>query len=272
MFSNQFIKEISQYERQICLVSGGYHSSVSALELNELGFENVILLNNRTYLEEPFSLAIMNQVAAITKYPLIRAKPNLKERPGMILRESFEKLRVEKVSTLMDKNNSYRDVIPCCRKLKKSPGKKWYKENKINFCKDVIISSLCAYEGGIFSNRWRRMKELRDWNTFLRFHTKIGSVWYAYPYRDYTSKRDELKFYRYLRDKGIMPEHSGCIVCPIRVARMIKRKKYYDCIDLRYYCKRNKLNLKDFGIFGNQISIDKFITEQKDLEREVSRS
>lgn len=262
-FPKQFIDEISQFENIYCLITGGFNSSTSAFLLKDYGFKNVILLNNKTYLEEPIPLKTMYMVSELTGYPLIRTEPNLKERPGKILAESFEQWRVEAaVEDMKNIRNTYRDKIPCCRKLKKTPGKKWFKENKLHFCRDVVISSICPYEGGALSNRWARCKELRVWNTFLRFHSKMGGVWYAYPYRDFTKKRHEQEFYYYLRDKGIMPEHSGCNICPIRVIRMVKRNEYYDCPDLRFYCKKNNLDIYDFIPKGKQESMMKWLNDK----------
>jgi hypothetical protein len=255
----KFIKEISKAEMIICLVSWGYHSSTAALLLKDYGFENVILLHNKTYLEQPFSKKIMKEVIKITEYPYIEAKPNLKERPGMILRDSFNKKLVKRIAvSLKSDKNDYRDYTPCCTKLKKAPAKKWYSEN-INKKTDVVISSLCAFEGGPLSNRYIRLKELRDLNTFLRLHKKMGNVWYAYPFRDYKFKRRERDFYYYLNSKGIIPEHSSCIICPIHIARMIKKNRYYDCPDLRFYCNINNLDIYDFIPSGLQKKIEVFI-------------
>lgn len=259
-FDPQFLQELRQNDPQIiCLVSGGYDSSVTALLLKDYGFDNVILLNNRTYLEEPFSLAIMFKVAEITGYKLIRAKPDLKQRPGMILRESFEQKTVEFIAGDMGIRNTYRDKTLCCRKLKKTPAKKYYKNHyTAKSRKHIIISSIKPSEGGPFGNRWRRLKELRDLGTFTRYQ-KTKGVYYAYPWRDYTKKSRERDFYYYLNSKGIMPEHSGCICCPIRVARMIKRNDFWNCADLRLYCKVNNLDITEFIGTGIQLKIERFV-------------
>ena len=55
-FTEQFLKEISEFVSIYCLVSGGYHSTTAALLLKDYGFSNVYLVHNRTYLEMKSSL------------------------------------------------------------------------------------------------------------------------------------------------------------------------------------------------------------------------
>ena len=111
-----------------------------------------------------------------------------------------------------------RDLIPCCRKLKKNPARRFYTK-EINKQNSVVISSLLPHES--FNRAWR-LKELRELNTYIRLHRTAGYVYHAYPFRDCYSDRP---FHKYLLDKGITAEHSGCVKCPLVEAYSIYRSQ-----------------------------------------------
>ena len=146
-----------------------------------------------------------------TDYSYIETKPDLKgKRVGQILRESMDMVdRI--VQCFIENKGNYRDFIPCCRKLKKGPSRRLYTK-ELDKQTSVVISSLCPFES---RNRNHWLKELREKKTYLRLHQKFGNVWHGYPFRDIYSDRP---FHKYLISKDIVPEHSGCVICPIGVA------------------------------------------------------
>ena len=207
----KFLDEISNFKTIYCLISGGYHSSSAALLLYDYSFSNVCLLHNRTYLEQKNSLNLIQDIIYRTDYSYIQTEPNLKgKRVGQIFKESLDKVDLI-VDCFMKNKRNYRDFVPCCKKLKKGPARKFY-TREINKKNDVVISSLCPHES---KNRNFWLTELRNKNTFIRLHKKFGNVYHAYPFRDLYSDRP---FHEYLITKGIMPEHSGCVMCPINIA------------------------------------------------------
>lgn len=241
MITTEFLEEIKQFETIYCLISGGYHSTTTALLLKDHGFDNVKLLHNRTYLETKESMETMKKVIELTKYPYVETFPNIEKRPGEIIRESFKDID-KIIKCMIDGKKNHRDFISCCRILKKSPARRWYTQN-IDKENSVIISSLCPFES---SNRSYWLKELRDKDTYLRLHKKMGNVYYAYPFRDVYSNEP---FRKYLISKDFFPEHSGCIICPIRVAYMIKKNDIWDCPEVRFYEKMfNKKLLKQITL------------------------
>ncbi len=211
LFTQEFIKEISKFETIYCLISGGYHSTTSALLLNELGFENVCLLHNKTYLESRQTKKLIQTIIKRTDFSYNEIIPDLKgKRVGDIIRDSLNQIDAIKQYLEMGKKN-FRDLIPCCKILKKKPSRRWYSKN-INKETSVVISSLCPYES---TNRGTRLAELRKKDTHIRLHERHGKVYHAYPFRDIFSVRP---FHKYLISKRIMPEHSGCTPCPIQIA------------------------------------------------------
>lgn len=211
MFSQQFIHEISNFETIYCLLSGGYHSTTASLLLKDFGFNNVCLVHNKTYLEMKHVLNLIQDIIYRTDYSYIETEPDLKGKSiGLILKESLKKVP-EIVKCFEQNKGNYRDFIPCCKILKKSPARKFYTK-EINKKTSVIISSLCPFES---RNRNYWLKQLRERHTYIRLHKKMGNVFYAYPFRDIYSDRP---FHEYLISKNIIPEHSGCIKCPIQIA------------------------------------------------------
>lgn len=218
----QFIEEIRPFEIIICTVSGGIHSTVSALKLKEYGFENVILLHNITLLEMRSSIQTMIKLQEFTNYPYFKVYPNLgKETIWDILRRSLQKIPEVRKDIEEDKRNrgkkgykkKYdRHKFECCKKLKKDPSKEFY--NFIDKKNSVVISSLCPFES---DNRGWRLNELRNKDTYLRLHKKFGNVWHAYPFRDIIARNSDTKLFRpYLYSKGFGDtQHSGCVICPI---------------------------------------------------------
>ena len=216
-FTDQFIKEIERFTSIYCLVSGGYHSSTSALLLKDYGYSNVYLVHNRTYLEMKSSLDLIQKIIYLTDYPYILVEPNLQERVGKIYKDSLDKIP-EIIQYFKENKRNVRDLIPCCRKLKKNPARRFYTK-EIDKQNSVVISSLLPHES---FNRGMRLKELRLRNTYIRLHKTAGNVFHAYPFRDCYSDRP---FHKYLLDKGIIAEHSGCVKCPLREAYSIFRSQ-----------------------------------------------
>lgn len=220
--SEQFIGEISQFDTIYCLVSGGYHSTASALLLKDNGFENVILLHNKTFLEMKSSINTISLLQQITYYEYFETTPNLKnETVWDIMKRSLQRIPEVIEDIKKDKTKYDRSKFECCRKLKKTPGKKYYQTLPLG---SVVLSSICPFES---SNRNRRLTELKRQNTFLRWH-KTNNITYAYPFRD---QRSEKPFLPYLRTKGFSKiEHSGCVICPILICFKIYNKRYYNTL------------------------------------------
>ncbi|KKN18340.1 hypothetical protein LCGC14_0956600 [marine sediment metagenome] len=243
--SGNFLDEISIYKTIYCLISGGYHSTSAALLLYDYGFKNVCLVHNRTYLEFKHVLDLIQDIIYRTDYSYIETKPNLHgKRVGQIIKESMNKVD-DIVQYFIDDRMDYKDFIPCCKLLKKSPSRKLY-TREIDKSNSVIISSLCPFES---KNRGRWLKQLRDKDTYIRLHKKFGNVWHAYPFRDMYSN---MPFHFYLLSKGIIPEHSGCVICPIQVAygkfmelKQKRRKELEEHIkaEERYKRERNPRHL-----------------------------
>lgn len=208
----QFLEEISTFSNIYCHMSGGVHTSAIAYKLHDLGFK-VTLLHNQTYLEYPKCLDTIQKIIFDTDYSYNLIPPNLNgKRMSELMRESFLVIPdIQKGIVNKSINTSnVRDYIPCCKVLKKTSSRKWYTKN-IKKENSVVIMAICPYEN---KNRLRHLTELRQQNTFLRLHKKHGNVWHAYPFRD---SFNEYPFYKYLLSKNIMPLHSGCQICPIRI-------------------------------------------------------
>jgi len=218
--SNQFIEEINSFETIYCLVSGGYHSTASALLLKDYGFENVILLHNKTLLEMKSSIKTLKLLQEKTNYEYIETIPDLKgETIWDILKRSFKQIPQMRKDV---ENGKYgHSNIECCNILKKYPAKRFFKT--INKNNSVIISSICRFES---NRRFQWLNQYKKENTFLHLKKKAGNVWYAYPFRDITSKKI---FLPYLKLKGFDKiRHSGCSICPILIIfKMYKEDRYY---------------------------------------------
>ncbi len=215
----QFIEEIKHFEKIYCLVSGGYHSTASALLLKDNGFENVILVHNKTYLESRSSKETMKKLQKLTKYPYIETEPDLKgETVWEIMKRSFQK-----VSEVMEdrRNKKYdRKKFECCTKLKKDSSDKFFAEEE-NF---VVIDSSCPYES---NRRSFYARDLRNRNIYLRF-LKKRKFWKAYPFRDVYAEK---YFLPYLKSKGFHKvKHSGCVICPILIVWEIYNENYYNSL------------------------------------------
>jgi len=216
-FTECFLEEINKFTSIYCLISGGYHSTTSALLLKDYGFSNVYLVHNRTYLEMKSSLDLIQKIIYLTDYPYILVEPNLKERIGKIYKDSLNMIP-EIIEYYKQNKKNIRDLIPCCRKLKKNPARRFYTK-EIDKQNSVIISSLLPHES--FNRNWR-LKELRNNNTYIRLHRNAGYVYHAYPFRDYYSDNP---FHKYLLSKGIIAEHSGCVKCPLIEAYLIYKNE-----------------------------------------------
>lgn len=215
----QFIEEISQFETIYCLVSGGYHSTASALLLKDNDFENVILVHNKTFLEMRSSVKTMQKLQDITKYPYIEIEPDLKgETVWEIMKRSLQKIPEVREDI---RNKKYdRSKFECCRKLKKAPGYKFFRTKK----NSVIIDSQCPFES---NQRNHRLREIREKDTWIR-EMKKGYI-KAYPFRDFFSAKP---FLPYLKNKGFSKiKHSGCVICPILIVfKMYKEERYYNTL------------------------------------------
>ncbi len=208
-----FIEEISTFKTIYCHQSGGLHTSAIAYKLHEIGFKNVSLIHNQTYLEYPECLDTIQKIIFDTDFSYNVIPPNLKgKRMSELMRESFLVIpEIKKgIACKSIETSNIRDYIPCCKVLKKTSSRKWYTKN-IDKSNSVVIMAICPYEN---KNRQRHLTELRRGNTFLRLHKKHGNVWHAYPFRD---AFHEYPFYKYLLGKNMTPIHSGCQICPIRI-------------------------------------------------------
>lgn len=156
-----------------------------------------------------------------------------------LMKESFRAIPkvIEGLKDGSIKRGNHRDYIPCCRCLKETSSRRWYTKN-INKKTSVVIMAICPYES---KNRLRRLTELRREGTFLRYHKRHGNVWHGYPFRD---AYNEYPFYKYLLTKGIIPIHSGCKICPIRI---IFDMTYEGDKSILYYknvLERDKIKIK----------------------------
>ena len=249
----QFIEEISQFETIYCQVSGGVHTSAIAYKLYDLGFENVSLIHNQTYLEYPECLEIIQKIIYDTDYSYNVIPPNLKgRRISDIMKESFLAIPniIEGLKTGVIRTDNVRDYITCCKLLKKTSSRKWYTKN-INKETSVIIMAICPYES---KNRKRHLTELRKEGTFLRLHNRHGNVWHGYPFRD---AYNEYPFYKYLQNKGIMPIHSGCQICPMRII-----------FDMAYEGDKSILYYKN--VLEKENSSQNFPGEQQNFKQKIT--
>ena len=215
----QFIEEIKQFETIYCLISGGYHSTASALLLKDNGFENVILIHNKTYLESRSSKETMKKLQKLTKYSYIETEPDLKgETVWEIMKRSFQKIP-EVIEDIQNKRYD-RKKFECCTKLKKNSGDKFFAGEE-NF---VVVDSSCPYES---NRRSYYAMDLRNRNSYLRF-LKKRKFWKAYPFRDAFSEKD---FLPYLKSNGFPKiKHSGCVICPILIVFKIYNERYYNSL------------------------------------------
>ncbi len=231
-FTKLFLDEISQYETIICFVSGGYHSTTSALKLFDHSFKNVYLLHNKTFLEMKSSSNTMKKLQEVTQYPYIETTPNLKnETVWDIMKRSLQ--RIPEVMEDIKNKRYNRRKFECCDKLKKDSGDyylKTFKTHKMQISDKhiyydfVVIDSSCPYES---SRRSYYARDIRNKKTYLRF-LKKRLFWKAYPFRDCFSEKP---FLPYLKSKGFTKiKHSGCIICPILICFKIYNKNYYNTL------------------------------------------
>lgn len=219
--------------------SGGFHSSSIVLKMYELGFTDITLVFAQTYLEFEETLENIDKIIEITKYDKFviyphytKKYPNLKE----LLRYSFSNIEKIKNQPGSERNKNYRDFFPCCKILKKYPMSKIHKVISDN---SLIFSGLTPYES---FNRYIRLRELRNKNTFFRFH-KTQNILKCYPFRDliinksriYSRNYFDMIFIAYLKKYNLNISHSGCKICPIRVL-FPKMLNNNDC-SLTYYNK-----------------------------------
>lgn len=196
-----FWNEISIFSRYIIPVSGGVDSTVIVDEFIKKGLDFELVWNDtRRSLETArFSLARLFE----SGYPFYITYPKKNQREITLeTKEAMKKI----VSGEVEYNKKR---IPCCRYLKDEPQARFLKEYTDS--EYLIISGLAGYEGN--QRQWR-MYELRKNNTFLRFkvHEKR---WFAYPLRDYTTKKDGIFLKHYGKNLPYKAVRSGCHTCPI---------------------------------------------------------
>ena len=221
--SNQFFEELRQFEDKFLLISGGYHSTSSALSLKDNGFEDVTLIHNETGLEMRSSIKTINKVIEKTNYEIIYVIPNLKQTIWELMKECF--LKVPEIKKELRAGAKFdRGKFKCCYALKKKPIRNFYKQ--LNTKNSVIVSSLCPYES---QNRGVWLSELRAKKTYLRPQYKYNGLNFIYPFRDHYK---ELDFVKYLTKKGFNKiERSACIICPIvLVWNRYNAKNYYSSL------------------------------------------
>ena len=169
-----------------------------------------VLVHNSTKLELPSCRKTMTELIDYTGFEYIETDPALPEGKTVmdIIKESIAKIP----EVMEDIKNGYYDrtKFKCCYYLKKKPSHIMYRS--IDKGNSVVISGIAPYES---SNRGIWLSELRNKNTFIRYHKKHGGVFHMYPFRDRYYVKD---FKEYLDDHGWSDvKHSGCIVCPILV-------------------------------------------------------
>lgn len=226
LIPNKFYQELSagKFDNIYIELSGGYHSSYTALNFFKKGYK-CFLIFNETYLEYQETKENIQKIIKITDYPINVIKPNLKPYKNIhdLMKASFEGIEKAK------KTKDYRDYFPCCKKLKKQPAKNWISKNLLD--NSVVISSLTPYES---FQRQMRLLELKKQNTYFRNHKTKGCI-VGYPFRDllysnrkYTRKIIEPIFEAYLLKFNLNIKHSGCKICPIRIINPIMLEKN-DC-------------------------------------------
>jgi len=147
--NKKFIEEISQFETIYCHLSGGVHTSAIAYKLHDLGFENVSLIHNLTYLEYPECLEIIQKIIYDTDYSYNVIPPNLKgRRVSEIMKESFLAIPniIEGLKTELIKTDNVRDYITCCKLLKKTSSRKWYTKKRRRFFYYFLMTCLKDHE------------------------------------------------------------------------------------------------------------------------------
>lgn len=223
----KFIEEISQFETRYCLMSYGYHSTTSALQLKEHEIENVILVHNKTYLEPKHTIKTRKRVLELTNYKCIDTEPDLgNETIWELMKRSLAKIpeamKVIEADKRRKEKKYHKHIFPCCKILKEDPGDKFFNNLKGNF---VVIDSQCPYEG---KHRRIRLQQIRNQNTFIRF-LKSRGYYKAYPFRDSFKESD---FRAYLINKGFSwIKHTGCVICPVLIAhRIYKEERYYNTL------------------------------------------
>lgn len=234
--SGQFLKEISTFDNIYIEVSGGYHSTITAILFYELDYKNIGLVHNDTKLQYSECLDNIQKLIFITDYSLIFKEPIMKKKMSIIMKESFQNIDKAKLHL-----KNYRDYFTCCRILKQKRNHKW--NNDFLLDNSIIISSLMPYES---YNRQMRLFQLKKQNTYIRFH-KNQNIFKGYPYRDllygnrifsrkYFDNLFEFKLYQY----NFNIKHSGCRICPIRILfpKMLSKNdcsiKYNEIFNRKY--------------------------------------
>ena len=245
MITQQFWDELDQFDNIYCLISGGWHSTVIALILHEKGYE-VTLVHNNTMLQLPFARKTMKKIREQTGFDYIETKPKIYKGLTVmdIIRQSIE--RIPEVMEDVKMKRYDRSKFKCCYHLKKRPGKLLYR--MIDKENSVIISGMTPYESN--QRRWR-FYELRQWDTYVRFH-KTNDAFHIYPFRD-CFKAKPFQDYLQLRGYGDT-KHSGCIICPILIVFGI-----WDDNDINRYEKTKRFTEKMMGM-----SLEEFIKENKE--------
>lgn len=194
----------------IVLASGGRDSTAMALVLwaylrdNNLS-ANVTLLCGDTFYNKRNARATLKELAAFTGFPLIWAKYDGEEKPGAILRKSFDAIPLALL--IAKQNKTYKKIFVCCKKLKKDPMDNYLKQTN----PDNTILVLGIKGGDSALHRRYRMRQLRDKGTFYRRH-KSNNLNYFYPLRDCSNADISEVLTQFGFGKT---QSSGCTLCPI---------------------------------------------------------
>lgn len=213
---DKFLQEISNFKKIYIEVSGGYNSNVSVLLFYEIGFKDITLIHNHTYLQYKECLENITKLIDLTNYSIIIKYPKIPanfKSINEVIKVSFQNIDKAKQNI-----KQYRDFFPCCRILKMKHNKSW--NNKMLLNNSIIISSLTPYES---FNRQMRLFELKKQNTYIRFH-KTQNIFKGYPYRDllvgnrrYSRNIFDKLFENKLKEYNLNIKHSGCRIYPIRI-------------------------------------------------------
>ena len=248
----QQLKELYEYKNWLVLVSGGWESTLMALELNDYRTEeiNFVLLNNDTGLRLKKSVETLEKLKEVVKpdeYIEIKASEYLKESKRVkekkvkeVLDYSFR--QIDRQIERMNKGLKYdRNYFRCCSLLKKNPFHWWIRKNREKYKPEesIIVSGIAPYES---RQRAYRLVELRKKGTFKRFYKTVG-YWFFYPYRDFYKRKEVYEELVKRGFKGI--EHSGCIVCPIMLIFEDFKKKEPEAYARSKRYLNNLLGLKN---------------------------
>jgi 3'-phosphoadenosine 5'-phosphosulfate sulfotransferase (PAPS reductase)/FAD synthetase len=107
------------------LASGGKDSTAMVLEAYRLGIKGTMIFND-TFYNRRHALDVLKRLEEITGFPLRVMKYDGKQRPGDILRTSFQ--NIPRTIELMKRTKRYnKKYFYCCRELKHNPTTRFLK-------------------------------------------------------------------------------------------------------------------------------------------------